>query len=174
MSGAGRLDPQSIPVRSMSGPECRLTIGSVGSGLRTTRGHADSLRCVFRRTDSSVDAITGSAIPCHSPDACYSANHLVGAGANSRTSWHSSRRNMARRSRPAGSCNRPPAGAARSGRRISENLDSRFSLGLIELPLAHELVDTGAVAEADIDVATGIYPTAVPWTSAVEAGQYVP
>ena len=101
------------------------------------------------------------------------ANHLVGAGANSRPSWHSSRRIVARRSRPAGSCKRIPAGAVRPGRWITENLDSRFG-GLIELPLAHELVDTGAVAEADINVAPGIYPTAVPWTSAVEAGQYVP
>ena len=40
---------------------------------------------------------------------------------------------------------------------------------LTELPLANELVDTSAVAEADVDVAAGVDPTAVAGTAAVEA-----
>ena len=41
------------------------------------------------------------------------------------------------------------------------------------LPLSNELVDTSAVAEADVDVAAGVDPTAVAGTAAVEACQYV-
>ena len=42
-----------------------------------------------------------------------------------------------------------------------------------ELPLANELVDASAVAEADVDVAAGVDPTTVAGTAAVEACQYV-